>query len=111
MFNSLEREHIHQIIDIELKGLFQRVKIMGYELKISAQAKDYISERGFDVQFGARPLKRALQKYLEDPMAEIIIKNNPQPNDVILVGFNKKTESITIKIQNKNNTVDETKEE
>ncbi len=111
MFNSLEREHIHQIIDIELKGLFQRVKIMGYELKISAQAKDFISDRGFDVQFGARPLKRALQKYLEDPMAEIIIKNTPHPNDVILVGFNKKTESITIKIQNKSSAVEKKKEE
>ncbi len=102
LFNSLEREHIHQIIDIELKGLYQRVKLMGYDLKISAQGKDFIAERGFDVQFGARPLKRALQKYLEDPMAEIIIKSAPKPNDVIIVGFNKKTETLTFKIQNKN---------
>ncbi|MBI5540916.1 MAG: ATP-dependent Clp protease ATP-binding subunit [Bacteroidia bacterium] len=111
MFNSLSRENIHEIIDIELIGLYNRVKIMGYELKISAQAKDFIADRGFDAQFGARPLKRALQKYLEDPMAEIIIKNSPQPNDVIIAGFNKKTELITFKIQNKNNSVEKAKEE
>ncbi|PIP55318.1 MAG: Clp protease ClpC [Bacteroidetes bacterium CG23_combo_of_CG06-09_8_20_14_all_32_9] len=110
LFNSLLREDIHKIIDLELKGLYQRVKIMGYELKISAQAKDFISERGFDVQFGARPLKRALQKYLEDPMAEIIIKNPPLPNDVIIAGFNKKAEHITFKIQNKNKTVEKNKD-
>jgi len=84
---------------------------MGYEIKISAQAKDYIADRGFDVQFGARPLKRALQKYLEDPMAEIIIKNPPQVNDIIVVGFNKKTESITFKINNKNTAIEESKED
>jgi len=104
LFNSLSREDIHKIIDIELKGLYQRVKIMGYELKISATAKDFISDKGFDTQFGARPLKRAIQKYLEDPMAEIIIKNTPQPNDVIVAGFNKKTESITFKISKNTST-------
>jgi ATP-dependent Clp protease ATP-binding subunit ClpC len=111
MFNSLSRENIHEIIDIELIGLYNRVKIMGYELKISAQAKDFIADKGFDVQFGARPLKRALQKYLEDPMAEIIIKNSPQPNDVIMAGFNKKTEVITFKIQNKSTSVEKKTEE
>jgi ATP-dependent Clp protease ATP-binding subunit ClpC len=109
MFNSLSREDIHKIIDIELKGLYQRVKTMGYELKISASAKDFISEKGFDPQFGARPLKRAIQKYLEDPMAEIIIKNSPQPNDVIVAGFNKKSESITFKISQKSSTEIENK--
>ena len=101
MFNSLSREDIHQIIDIELKGLYNRINQMGYEIKISGVAKDFISDRGFDANFGARPLKRAIQKYLEDPMAEIIIKNPPQPNDVIVVGFNKKTEQLTFKIAHK----------
>ncbi len=101
MFNSLSREDIHQIIDIELVGLYNRVKQMGYEIKISPAAKDFISDRGFDAQFGARPLKRAIQKYLEDPMAEIIIKNPPSVNDVIMVGFSKKTEQITFKVTQK----------
>lgn len=75
-FNTLKREHIHQIIDIELVGLFKRVSELGFELILSEKAKDFIAEKGYDVQFGARPLRRAIQKYLEDKMAEIIIGAN-----------------------------------
>src|SRR5665648_248025 len=98
MFNSLNKEHIHQIIDIELKGLFDRVNSLNYKLKISAAAKDFIANKGFDAQFGARPLKRAIQKYLEDEMAEVIIKASVVEGDTISVGFDKKTEKIKIRI-------------
>ena len=98
MFNALTKEHIHQIIDIELKGLYERVASLNYKLKISPAAKDYIAEKGYDPQYGARPLKRAIQKYLEDEMAEVIIKASVTEGDVISIGFDKKTESIKIKI-------------
>ncbi len=98
MFNSLTKEHIHQIIDIELKGLYERVESLNYKLKISPAAKDFIAEKGYDPQFGARPLKRAIQKYLEDEMAEAIIKASVVQGDTISVGFDKKTEKIIIKI-------------
>lgn len=98
MFNSLTKADIHQIIDIELRGLYERVNSLNYKLKISNSAKDFIAEKGFDVQFGARPLKRAIQKYLEDEMAEVIIKASVIEGDTISVGFDKKTEKIKIKI-------------
>jgi len=98
MFNALTKEHIHEIIDIELRGLFERVNSLNYKLKISVAAKDFIAEKGFDPQFGARPLKRAIQKYLEDEMAEAIIKASVVEGDTISVGFDKKTEKIKIKI-------------
>ncbi|MDX9882602.1 MAG: ATP-dependent Clp protease ATP-binding subunit [Prolixibacteraceae bacterium] len=98
MFNPLTKEHIHQIIDIELKGLYDRVASLNYKLKISPAAKDYIAEKGYDPQYGARPLKRAIQKYLEDEMAEVIIKASITEGDVISVGFDKKNEAIKIKI-------------
>jgi ATP-dependent Clp protease ATP-binding subunit ClpC len=97
MFNQLKREDIHKIIDIELKGLFERVINMGYKIKISATAKDFITDKGYDIQFGARPLKRAIQKYLEDPLAEEIIKSTLKEGDTLLVGYNKIKDEIIIK--------------
>ncbi|UCG27387.1 MAG: ATP-dependent Clp protease ATP-binding subunit, partial [Bacteroidales bacterium] len=97
IFNSLSRAHIHKIIDIELRGLYERINTLGYQIKLSPAAKDFIAEKGYDIQFGARPLKRAIQKYLEDPMAEVIIKSSLKEGDTISVGFNKKKEEITIK--------------
>jgi len=98
MFNSLTKDHIHEIIDIELKGLYERINALNYKLKISAAAKDFIADKGYDAQFGARPLKRAIQKYLEDEMAEVIIKASVVQGDTISVGFDKKTEKIKIRI-------------
>ncbi len=98
MFNSLTKDHIHEIIDIELKGLYERIAALNYKLKISAAAKDFIAEKGYDVQFGARPLKRAIQKYLEDEMAEVIIKASVVQGDTISVGFDNKNEKIKIRI-------------
>ena len=96
MFNSLSREDIHKIIDIELGNLFGRVNTLGFQIKITDAAKDYIVEKGYDVQYGARPLKRAIQKYLEDPMAEEIIKNNLAEGDEIEVDYDKEKELITV---------------
>jgi len=101
MFNSLGKEEINKIIDLELRGLYDRVKSLGYQLKIAAAARDYIAERGFDANYGARPLKRAIQKYLEDPMAEMLIKAGQSDGDVINVGFNSAKSEIKIKIQKK----------
>tara|TARA_R110001583_G_scaffold24869_2_gene90463 strand:- start:5939 stop:8437 length:2499 start_codon:yes stop_codon:yes gene_type:complete len=106
MFNSLSEEHIHQIIDIELKGLYSRVEDLGFKIKISTAAKDYIAKKGYDVQFGARPLKRAIQKYLEDEMAEVIIKASLTEGDTISVGLDKNKGKITTKILKQNKEVE-----
>ena len=76
LFNSLDKKDIHKIIDIELKALLSRVDEMGYNLKLDEAARDFIAEKGFDSNFGARPLKRAIQKYLEDALAEEIINSH-----------------------------------
>ena len=101
MFNSLGKEQINKIIDLELRGLYDRVKSLGYQLKIATAARDFIAERGFDANYGARPLKRAIQKYLEDPMAEVLIKANLKEGDTINVGFNSAKSEIKIKIHKK----------
>ena len=98
MFNQLSKKHIHKIIDIEIKDLYKRVESLNYKLKISPAAKDFIAEKGYDPQFGARPLKRAIQKYLEDEMAEIIIKASITEGDTISVGFDKKNEKLQMRI-------------
>lgn len=107
MFNSLSKEDINKIIDLELKGLYDRVQSLGYQLKIATAARDYIAERGFDATYGARPLKRAIQKYLEDPMAEVLIKANLEEGDCIHVGFNSAKSEIKIKIQKKKSQLPE----
>ncbi|MCX6256326.1 MAG: ATP-dependent Clp protease ATP-binding subunit [Bacteroidia bacterium] len=99
VFNSLNRKHIHEIIDIELKGLYERVNSLGFKIIISPAAKDFITEKGYDVKFGARPLKRAIQKYLEDQMAEVIIKASLMKGAVIHVGFNKKKQDVVINVK------------
>jgi len=99
VFNSLEREDIHKIIDIELAKLFARIKDIGYNLNLTEKAKDYIAEKGFDKQYGARPLKRAIQKYIEDALAEEIVTSKLKEGDSIYMDLDKKKESLTIKIK------------
>lgn len=99
IFNALSRKDIHSIIDIELKGLFDRVHNLGYSVELTGKAKDFVAEKGYDIQYGARPLKRAIQKYLEDEMAEVIIKSEIQVGDTIQVDYNKKDDAIVIKIK------------
>ncbi len=96
MFNALSKEDIHKIIDIELGNLFGRIQKLGFTIKITDAAKDFIVEKGYDANYGARPLKRAIQKYLEDPMAEEMIKNNLTEGDEIEVDYNKETSEITV---------------
>jgi ATP-dependent Clp protease ATP-binding subunit ClpC len=99
MFNALEKEHIDKIIDIELKQLFNRIKDLGYTLKLSKKAKDYIAEKGFDKQYGARPLKRAIQKYVEDALAEEIINSKISEGDVIVMDLQKDDDKLNVKIE------------
>jgi ATP-dependent Clp protease ATP-binding subunit ClpC len=98
LFETLQKEHIHKIIDIELKGLYQRVADLGFELEITPEAKDFIAEKGHDLKFGARPLKRAIQKYLEDEMAEVIIEASVKDGDIIKVILDETSSEIKIEI-------------
>ena len=98
IFDSLDKKDIYKIIDIELSHLYGRIQEMGYSIKVSAKAKDYIIEKGWDEQFGARPLKRAIQKYIEDPLAEDIIKSNLAENDIIHIDYDVKKDEIKVKI-------------
>jgi ATP-dependent Clp protease ATP-binding subunit ClpC len=107
LFNTLTKEDLRKIIDIELKGLMDRIVLLGYKVRISPAAKDYIAEKGYDLKFGARPLKRSIQKYLEDPLAEVIIESATKEGDTLSIGFDKKAEDIKIKvIKNKDESVD-----
>ncbi len=99
VFNPLEREDIHKIIDIELAKLFARIKDIGYNLSLTDKAKDYIADKGFDKQYGARPLKRAIQKYIEDALAEEIVNSKLQEGDSIHMDLDKNKEELTIKIK------------
>ena len=101
IFDSLEREDIHKIIDIELKHLYVRIKELGYNISITKKAKDFIIDKGWDAQFGARPLKRAIQKHIEDNLAEEIIKSKLQDGDNIIIDFIKKDNAVKIKIKKK----------
>ena len=99
MFDQLDKEAIHKIIDIELSGLYKRVSGLGFSLVITDAAKDFIASKGYDVQFGARPLKRAIQKYIEDEMAELIIRATVAEGDLIKVDFDAEEQRITTAIQ------------
>ncbi len=99
LFDHLEREDIHKIIDIELQGLRSRITELGYHLTLSAKAKDFIAEKGWDQQFGARPLKRAIQRYIEDELAEEIIKSKINEGDTIRIDFDSKKDKIKIQIR------------
>jgi ATP-dependent Clp protease ATP-binding subunit ClpC len=99
IFDSLGRDDIHKIIDIELRNLFNRIRKMGYYPEITEAAKDFIVDKGWDEQFGARPLKRAIQKYIEDTLAEEIIKTNLKLGDGIKIDFNTEANDISIAIE------------
>lgn len=95
MFNPLNKESIKLIIDLELKDVYNRVKEMGYQLELTPAAKDFIAERGYDAQFGVRPLKRAIQKYIEGQLADIVLSGEIHPGNTILMDID--TENNTIK--------------
>ena len=112
LFNSLSRENIHKIIDIELKKLFSRVEDLGFKITLTDKAKDYIADKGYDKEYGARPLKRAIQKYLEDELAEEILSSNLTIGDTVKVDFDEKKSEIVMKVsKSKKNTSPKTEEE
>jgi ATP-dependent Clp protease ATP-binding subunit ClpC len=94
MFNALEKSHIHQIIELEIADLYKRVEALNYKLHLTDEAKDFIADKGYDPQFGARPLKRAIQKYLEDEMAEIIVKADVSDGDTISVEYDRENDKL-----------------
>ena len=99
VFNPLEKEHINLIIEIELKKLFGRVSELGYTLNLSDKAKAFIADKGFDKQFGARPLKRAIQKYVEDALAEEIITSKIASGDEIFMDLDETAQELTVNIK------------
>jgi len=101
VFNALEKDDINKIIDIELSHLIIRIKDLGYELVLTDKAKGYIAEKGFDKQYGARPLKRAIQKYVEDALAEEIINSKLHDGDTILMDLDGEKEELIVTISSK----------
>ena len=97
IFNSLDREHIHKIIDITLSDLYRRMATMGYKISLTDAAKDFVAEKGFDPQFGARPLHRAIQKYIEDPLAEFILNESPAEGSLLEADLNTDTQELFIR--------------
>ena len=98
LFNTLSKEDIYKIIDIELEKLFERIKDIGFIPKITDAAKSFISDKGYDSAYGARPLKRAIQKHIEDILAEEIINQKIKENDKVLIDFDAKNECIKVKV-------------
>ena len=96
-FDQLDLDAIKQIIDIELKGLFKRVGDMGYQLKITNEAKEFVATKGYDVQFGARPLKRAIQNYIEDGLCEIILSDKEKSGETITISKKKGKDELIFK--------------
>ncbi len=99
VFNSLLREDIHHIIDLMLGKLMGRVLNLGYSVELTEKAKDFLAEKGYDPQYGARPLARAIQRYLEDPVAEEILKGELKPGDVIQADYSGEGELLTVSVK------------
>ncbi|MDC1216557.1 ATP-dependent Clp protease ATP-binding subunit [Flavobacteriaceae bacterium] len=98
IFNSLEKKDIRKIVDIELKKLVSRIEKLGYQINISDNAKDFIAEKGFDIKYGARPLNRAIQKHIEDLVAEHVVTNSIKEGDLICINKNKKEDSLQLDV-------------
>jgi ATP-dependent Clp protease ATP-binding subunit ClpC len=98
LFKSLSRENIHKIIDLELANLYKRINELGYVIKMNDEAKDFIVDKGYDEKFGARPLKRAIQKYIEDPLAEQIINSKINEGDAIELTLNSDKTNLDTKV-------------
>jgi ATP-dependent Clp protease ATP-binding subunit ClpC len=101
LFNSLKLEHIHEIIDIELKYLLGRISDMGFNLNLTEEAKDFIAVKGYDERYGARPLKRAIQKYLEDTIAEEIINSKLEEGAELAASLNEDKDGISVTVVKK----------
>src|SRR6195952_4334011 len=101
IFNSLTRENIFEIIDILMKAVLGRMKTLGFNLELSPEAKEFIADKGYDSQFGARPLHRAIQKYLEDPLAEEILNMTIKNGDVLVANLDKENSKIKFSLKEK----------
>ncbi len=99
IFNSLTKENIFEIINILMKGVMKRLSTLGFSLELTEAAKDFIADKGYDVQFGARPLHRSIQKYLEDPLAEEILNMNVKQGDTLLADLDKENNKITFTLK------------
>jgi ATP-dependent Clp protease ATP-binding subunit ClpC len=99
VFNSLTKEDIHKIIDLQLDTLFSRIKEMGYNIKVSKKAKEFLTEKGYDPKFGARPLQRVIQKYLEDNIAEEILRSEIQEGDTVAVELSSNQKELKVKVE------------
>ena len=106
VFNSLSRDDIHKIIDIALGRLIARITNIGYHISLTDKAKDFLSEKGYDQQYGARPLNRAIQKYVEDPLAEEILKGDVQEGDTIVVDYSGEGEILSFGRTNKEESIE-----
>jgi ATP-dependent Clp protease ATP-binding subunit ClpC len=98
VFHPLEKKHIFEIIDIMQKDLFARVEALGIDIELAPEAKEFLVDKGFDPQFGARPLRRAIQKYVEDPMAESILSNDLGEGDAIIVHREGQADELAFKL-------------
>lgn len=98
MFNSLSKDDIFKIIDIELESLYKRIEGLGYKIDLANDAKDFIADKGYDAAYGARPLKRAIQKYLEDPLAEEIIQSKIKEGDTIKIELDSVTKELVMTV-------------
>jgi len=107
MFDQLDKNSIKQIIDLELKGLYDRIAGLGYHLELSPEAKDFIAEKGYDIQYGARPLKRAIQRYLEDELADVVLSGDVAEGDTILMDLNEAKDGIKAKVLKQQNVLDQ----
>ncbi|MBR5910451.1 MAG: ATP-dependent Clp protease ATP-binding subunit [Bacteroidales bacterium] len=105
MFNSLEKKDIHKIIGIEIRHVVKRVEEMGYKIELTEKALDFIAEKGWDEQYGARPLKRAVQKYVEDVLADAIISSNLHIGDLISIDLAENGEETAVNIVPKNERI------
>jgi ATP-dependent Clp protease ATP-binding subunit ClpC len=99
IFNSLTKENIFEIIDILMKGVMARLSNLGFTLELAADAKDFLAEKGYDSQFGARPLHRAIQKYLEDPLAEEILNMSIKAGDVLIAELDKENQKLKFRMK------------
>lgn len=105
IFDQLDRDSINKIIDIDMADFYKRISVLGYALEVSTEAKDFIAEKGYDAQFGARPLKRAIQTYLEDEIAELILSGALQQGDVIEAVMDKEAGKLKVEPKRKEVTV------
>lgn len=99
IFNPLKKKDILKIVDLNLKDLYARIEQMGYKAKVSKNAKEFLADKGYDEQFGARPLQRAIQKYAEDLIAEEVLKSNISEHDLILVEVHSNGKELRVKIE------------